>query len=471
MNKKIIKSTLTSIGVLIFAGCKTYTPMSISHSRTLDQITTVNARQDEILSQLDGVNLSVFAEIMSENNPELISLKGEYDATLAIATISTPLPNPTLELGMAKGKNLIDPVTNASQPFIGLGFTIPLGGKLSSNDDYNEVVMQQKRTTLVSRHRELYMEFRQTYLSFLLAKEELVVIDSIHNTSLELIKNSEELAKMGLIGRLGILDSKFDMKGVELRVLESQQDYFNTLEVFARLVGTSQRLVGKADGEVPTASKVKIPDFAKMLDLVATNNAQLANRKREFEVADADLKRQLSQQYPDLNFGMGGEKEPGEKTKTFSLSIGINLPIFDRNQQGIAEAEKRRELIIKQYNNDVQMVLTRLERLEAALGNAKKQMIGMEELVALSTRRLMAAKQSLQAGAVDLSRFLDMKREHDLLLITKVDKKRAFWQLVFELESTIGLPLTELVGEHFESEAFEIKKLQDNKVEKVNNEK
>jgi len=440
--------------IVALGGCRTYQPMEISHSVALDNVAAIYQSQNETLSGITEPGFMDLATIMSNNNPELQVMKEEYRGADEIASMMTPWPNPSLEVGQSRGYNLEDTVKSKTQPFISLGFTIPLGGRIGKEDDLNAALSEQKRISLVARHRSLYMELRQQYLNYLLIKDELVVCDSIVETTKELDENSTNLAKIGTVGRLEVDDSHFDLKSIELRLLEIRKEHIDQIRDFAALTGTTTDNVKRVVGQIPNIDDVHLKSDDELFGLIGQNNQSLVERKAEFAVADATLKLELSKQYPDITFGGGGEKEPGEKSKYLSLSIGFDLPIFDRNQQAIADAESNRAKVSKQYQGDVQELLTELERLKLSFNNAKQQIVMLAELVTLSTRRLETAKQALRAGSLDMTRFLDMQKEHNLLFIAQVDKKRVFWQTVLELESTIGIPLIALPGESFNEEIF-----------------
>ena len=454
MTKTHIKPILLASTIALAGGCSTYQPLDISHDIMLNNVNAIYQQQNTILKAISQPAFADFAQIMSENNPELQVLKEQYKGAEDVASFWTPLPNPSLDIGQTKGSNLQDTVAKKVQPFIGLGFTIPLGGRLGKEDDLNAALAEQKKIDLISRHRSLYMELRQAYLSYLLSKEELQVCDSIVVTSEELDHSTRNLVSIGSLGRLDALDANFDLKDIELKLLEIRNQHIQLIQQFAALVGTTGANVKQASGLMPDMHNISLVADTKLFELIGLNNPDLVARKVEFSVADAKLKHELSKQYPDISFGAEKEQEPGEKTKFLSLSIGFEIPLFDRNQQGIAEAESSRIQLSKQYQGDVQNILTDLERLKQSFNNTRLQIATLDELVTISSQRLEAGRQSLSAGSIGMTRFLDMQKEHDILLIGQVDKKREFWQTVFELETTIGIPLISLPGESFSEDIF-----------------
>ena len=64
------------------------------------------------------------------------------------------------------------------------------------------------------------------------------------------------------------------------------------------------------------------------------------------EVVERQLHLEITEQYPDPTFGSSLGGEAGERKRTLGLSLGIEIPLFDRNQQVIAEAKSREKLRI-----------------------------------------------------------------------------------------------------------------------------
>ena len=437
-------------------GCRTYQPLDLSYDTSLESVLKTNQLQNAKFSTIKALDFKSLAVLMGENSSELSVLRHEYTIAKSTSEIDTPWPNPSLNVGMKKGFDLGSVTEDTIQPFVGLGFTVPIGGKLQAADDYNSAVAEQFRTQLITQHRNLYLRLREAYLNLLLIRHELSVMDSTLKITEKLNQNSAQLVKMGVIGRLGVIDSDFDLKSIRLQALEKEQAYFLALKELSLLVGVSQSVVAKVVDELPLSDQVVLPDEAGLLKLIGENNLQLAESRSLFLVADANLKQQLTKQYPDLSFGVDGENEPGSKASFFSLSIGFDIPIFDRNQQGIKAAEGHRTLIAQQYKDQVKDILIELNQLNNAFKNSKSQLINMNELVLLSQKRLKTAKFSLKAGAIDTIEYLDLKKEHDLLLIDQVNKLRNFWQLTFALEQLIGQPLVVLNNENFKVELFDL---------------
>ena len=70
------------------------------------------------------------------------------------------------------------------------------------------------------------------------------------------------------------------------------------------------------------------------------NRLDVRRALAQYAAAEADLQLEIAKQYPDLQIGPGYTYEEGNSF--FTLGLSATLPVFNRNQGPIAEAEARR---------------------------------------------------------------------------------------------------------------------------------
>src|SRR5690606_23502355 len=73
---------------------------------------------------------------------------------------------------------------------------------------------------------------------------------------------------------------------------------------------------------------------------LAQRHPALAVARAEYDAAEQALRRQILAQYPDLGIGPAYENEDDQSRVGFGASLPI--PLWNRNRQGIAEADARR---------------------------------------------------------------------------------------------------------------------------------
>ena len=144
--------------------------------------------------------------------------------------------------------------------------------------------------------------------------------------------------------------------------------------------------------------------------------------------------------------------ETGEDQALLGLSLGIELPLFDRNQQAIAEAAKRREQVRTQYEAAANRALAGLEgALRSVELTTLRGDLLRNEVLPRAAESMRIARESLSAGSGDALRLLDATRSQRELQVELLDVELETRQAWSALEQAVGFPLirfpTEATGD------------------------
>jgi len=160
------------------------------------------------------------------------------------------------------------------------------------------------------------------------------------------------------------------------------------------------------------------------------------------------LRLEVAKQYPDIHLGSTGSGEPGENKTIIGLSLGLELPLFDRNQQGIAKASQFREEIRVEYETEAGRALAVLVRSKKRLGfAAKKHDILHKEILPRAGASIDLARKSLAAGAGGALQLLDVQRSYREVYLQMLQAKMIVYEAWMDLEMAVGFPLLSFPGE------------------------
>ena len=165
---KFYFSVLIVVTLIAFSSCQSYTP------RVLNPVVILQGlERDHISTNMnrETISFSDATLIMSKNSLKLKRLKISYDKHKSIAEIKTPWPNPVIRVGPIFGSNLENKQSSLIQPFLGLGFTIPLGPRLRRNNEVNHILSIEAYNDTIITHRLLYFELKQAYIGHYYAQK------------------------------------------------------------------------------------------------------------------------------------------------------------------------------------------------------------------------------------------------------------------------------------------------------------
>lgn len=404
------------------------------------------------------------AEIMSLQNPQLKTLMAEYEVYRNIAAIHTPLPNPSLEFG----PNFSTPLSNISKsvvPFVAIGFTIPLGGKLKKNDDLNQAKALRSLVENQIQHRKLYLQLRESFISLITMKQKKMLQEKIIDSANLLEKTLGHLRDAGGFDLLDLGIIELNNLQTKTNQFELEIEYKEELAKFSILLGVdNSQAENVAISELPT-SNIALPNYERLKGIMVYNHFILATLRYDYLIAEKSLRLEISKQYPDINLGGEHEQEVGGKTNIIGLRLGINIPLFDRNQQGISQALKERELIRKSYEQTVNEALSMLKKNYEQLSiQIEKNKYIQEVILKKAQQNLMIVEKNLKIGAIDILKYLEVVRAHQEVSISALNSEKELLKSWISIEETIGFPLLVFPNEgEFELPLLEVEEKKSNK--------
>jgi len=441
---------------LVGAGCQSYEPHPLVPLEILGEVERARDLLDVDVADGGDADRGLTdrgfvraAQWMAAFGPALKEARAAFDRAQAVAGIDTPWPNPTIGAGPAVGSRL-DPGGSSRrvQPLVEFGFAIPLSGRLGYTDDLNQVIAESAHVKLVARHRRSYLELRALYADWVLARRNV----SVQNEILESARRS-----LALTGRLidaggataldlGLMELEVARRGMML--IDTRAEEVTIEERLSSLIGVSFEQLQKVFHETLPVLDAPIPQRAEAQKILVANHPDLAELRAAYEVAEKELRLEIAKQYPDLELGPFFEGDPGERKKAWGLTIGITIPIFDRNEQAIAAAEKERDSIRTAYEATLNRQLAALESALARYDLAREKSALLETvIVPRAKNNLEVALQSIKAAAIDSLKYLDVERALRSAISDALHAERAIRHALYEIEQAIGIPLGFFPGE------------------------
>jgi len=418
--------------LLVACGCASYDPRPLEPEQVLAEI----AAEREEAAQRPALSLGDAAAWMRQYNPQLMDAQAKHATAQGVADVPTPLPNPSIGLTPA----FTDIAALGSDQFggeVALGWTIVLGNKRKLTDNLNAVVAEEALVEVASVQREEYLALRREFLALAMTDRLHLAYTSIRATVGTSQRTMSRLVEAGV-------GTSLDVREFEWQFLESEADVAEAAEFEAEArsdlaARTGVSAIGFTIPELPPLPE-ELPTISSLRDRLIRDHPALARLRAEYTVAEKRLRLEVARQYPDLEIAGLYERDQGDNK--YGIGIGIEIPIFDRNQPGIARAERFRDEVRTRYRSEVRRALANIDaacaRVRARL--AHRSILEMQVLpVALSTQRL--AVRGLEAGVSDALRVLTILRRSKELRVSLLQSEWNVYQGWFDLESACGSPL------------------------------
>lgn len=141
------------------------------------------------------------------------------------------------------------------------------------------------------------------------------------------------------------------------------------------------------------------PDEKTRREAVFHRSDLLASLAR-YAAAESALQLEIAKQYPDIHLGPGYTYDTGTNKFLFGL-VGITLPIFDRNQGGIALAEARRKEAAARTAALQDTILGQVARALAHYRTSIDAAHASDKSLPVARQRLESQVASFAAGGTD----------------------------------------------------------------------
>lgn len=428
--------------VVFLTGCERYQQHPLDSTAIIQSVDAV--RRGPVIdagSARKPLTFSAAAELAAIHSPALRDALAEYRSALALACVKTPLPNPSVEVGPRFGFGP-DVIRRRVEPFGSIGFAIPTGKRLKRQDELNRINAEMANVEYVAKHRETYLALRKAYAELTLSRLRLTTRKSILESAAKTSMLNKKQVENGQITALDVVLFELDAGRMKGESLDANFDIANAESTLAELVGLNWEALGALPENSLPQPPTTIPPPVELKKILAANHTDLARLRVKYEAAEAQLRLEIAKQYPDFKFGTSGEGDINDRKTLIGLTLGIDVPIFDRNQQAIAAAKGKREELRTKYEAAANRALASLDRAVRAVQLASEKLEFLRnELLPLAKQSLELTQKSVDIGASDSFRLLENQRAQRTVTLSVVDAELVFRRAWVDLEQAVGYPL------------------------------
>lgn len=368
-------------GALLIAGCTSYERRPLDLDATRKALLTRSTSDDavrtfaESLAQregrttpydpADGLSLEEAEAFALVYNPALRVARLEAGVTRVGAEHAGLWDDPTLGADLER---VLSDTGGASRWVRGvsIGLTIPVSGRLAaardranaeSVADWNKVALQEWGTR--THLREKWIDWSAARWKIEVAADIVARVRLISD-----LAQKQEAA--GSMTRLEARLLRSELATREVAIALAKADATRLEHEIREIMG----LHSSAPVDLlPTLAIAETPwGLVESIEVLESRNLDLVASRASYEVAEHSLREEIRKQYPDITLSPGVGSDQGDDR--VSLGVSLSLPIWNRNQRGVAEAIARRDAASARFDATYELLLSRLGiaqgRLDAA---------------------------------------------------------------------------------------------------------
>lgn len=400
-------------------------------SRPGDSLIAASQPQPQgVTSPIKRITISDAVSIFLRQNLQLVAARYDIDTADAEKLTARLRPNPEVTVGFAdiplNGTNFVNPQTfdyNISQTF-------ELGGKRQKRIDAANADVDVARAQFQIVVWQLTNDVKKKFYTVLLTQSLLNLAKENQKTFAEIVKHTTEVFQLGEISGLDLQRLEIEKFKFDTDVANSERDYELALRDLRVTLGGDYRVM-----EVEVAGSIdyyQAYDFSlsDLRDKALAARPDLKAAQLSERAADAAIRLQDAQRIPDISLGAGVEQVPASGS-TYNFSVGIPLPISNRNQGERAKALIQRmrakndqQLITNQVLSDVDKALVAFDSQKRRVELYRAGILSKVEDIQRLT------EFSLKAGESSTLELLDAIR-------TRRETLAGFYQALFDYQTSL----------------------------------
>jgi cobalt-zinc-cadmium efflux system outer membrane protein len=184
----------------------------------------------------------------------------------------------------------------------------------------------------------------------------------------------------GEVARSDVDSARVDLANTQLAIRTAEGHLSETKTTLGAVIGVPVAALEAVqfrwpDFDRPPGADSLLPQTVQRDALL--NRLDVRNSLAEYAAAEADLQLEIAKQYPDIDIGPGYTYE--ERNSFFTVGLAITLPIRNRNQGPIAEAEARRKEAAARFLGTQARVIVETETALASYRAALAELSQAEE--------------------------------------------------------------------------------------------
>jgi outer membrane protein TolC len=243
---------------------------------------------------------------------------------------------------------------------------------------------------------------RVALLNYIIASRNAELLHSEEKSRADQVTILEKVFAVGEIARTDVDLARLELSKTQVSLHTAEGQVGEANAALSAAVGVPMAGLEEAEflwpGIDSPPSEASL-SFHEVQRSAVLNRLDVRRSLAQYAAAESELQLQIAKQYPDINIGPGYTYE--EKHSFFTVGFSTSVPLFNRNQGPIAEAEARRKEAAAAFMQTQAQVIARSERSLVVYSAALKELEEAQSLYQLQQNQLPIIQQTIRAGAAN----------------------------------------------------------------------
>ena len=367
-------------------------------------------------------------------NPSLDLVRARLTTAKGAVLTAGARPNPTFDFTPGIPSPYL-----LTQDFL---FAIETAGKRRLRVQIASNLNDAARFDLADSAWTVLMGVRLTLLNHLVVSQNLDLLRSEQKSREDQVAILEQVLSAGEITRFGVDLARIELSKTTVAIRAAEGQVADAKAALATAIGIPMAALDGIEFSWPDMDKLPSPASLSADQVqrdAVLNRLDIRRSLAQYAAAESALHLEIAKQYPNFNIGPGYTYE--ERNSFFTVGFSTSLPVFNRNQGPIAEAEARRKEAAAAFLQTQAQVIEKSERALAVYQAALGEVAEAQSLYQLQEAQVQRVQENIRAGA-DYRLSLDGARiQASILGRARLDALARAQRALGDLEDAVQRPL------------------------------
>jgi len=396
--------------------------------------------QTTVASKTLRLSLNEALGLFVSQNLDVLIAKYGIEYTKGQEVTARLFPNPLLSVGTLSSYTQGRTLSNSGQLFTQVAQLFELAGKRGYRIESAGFGTQSAEAAFEDAVRLLGLTVKDSYYRVQLAQRRLMLAEENRERFSRILDVNTIRFKKGYIAEVDLIRLRLQMVDFQSQVIQSLQEAESAKGELRQLLRLSPNTMLELTTEL--GFRRIDPDIEKLRVAALAMRPDIRAKRYTFSQRESDLKLAKAYRIPDVTIGAGyavqgpqGPDNPGQ----VALNAGIPLPLFNRNQGGIRQAE----VSLQAAEADLNKTVNRVENeVEVAYFNLLQSRRLVEayfgEVLEDARSTFSIVERAYERGGATILDLLDAARTSRTIQQNYIEALFDYQHHLFQLESAVG---------------------------------
>ena len=390
------------------------------------------------------LNLSEAMALFLKQNLDLLIAKYGIESSKGQQITARLFPNPVAQIGSVASFTQGNTLAKTGGLTMQVQQLFELAGKRGYRIESARFGVQSTEADFEDAVRQLGFTIKDAYYRVLMAQRRLALAEENRDRFARILDVNTIRFKKGYIAEVDLIRIRLQVVDFHAQVIEAIQEGESARADLRQLL----RLSPASKLELTTEMDYRRvdPDMGRLRSVALEVRPDIKSRRAALMQRESDLKLAKAFRVPDVTIGAGysvqGPRGPDNQQMGI-LNLGVPLPLFNRNQGGIVQAEVGVQSAQAELDRTVNQVENQVDVAYRNLLQSRRLVEAYLAGVLDDARSTFTiVERAYERGGATILDLLDAARTSRTIQQNFIEALFSYQRNLFQLESSVGREIT-----------------------------